>query len=69
MEKAVVEGAGATGLAAIVEGLVPELEGKKYALCHTLIFMGLVWFEVLAQSSVACFILFYFFKKTVCVFL
>ncbi|XP_052776743.1 L-threonine ammonia-lyase-like [Mya arenaria] len=35
MEKAVVEGAGATGLAAIVEGLVPELAGKKVvvALC------------------------------------
>ncbi|XP_076440664.1 L-threonine ammonia-lyase-like isoform X2 [Babylonia areolata] len=28
-EKAVVEGAGATGLAAIIEGLVPELKGKK----------------------------------------
>lgn len=30
LEKAVVEGAGATGLAAIVEGLLPELAGKKY---------------------------------------
>lgn len=29
LEKAVVEGAGATGLAAIVEGLLPELQGKK----------------------------------------
>lgn len=29
LEKAVVEGAGATGLAAIVQGLLPELEGKK----------------------------------------
>ncbi|KAK3090366.1 hypothetical protein FSP39_011247 [Pinctada imbricata] len=29
LEKAVVEGAGATGLAAIIQGLVPELEGKK----------------------------------------
>ena len=29
-EKAVVEGAGATGLAAIIQGLVPELKGKKY---------------------------------------
>ena len=28
-EKAVVEGAGATGLAAIIQGLVPELKGKK----------------------------------------
>ncbi|XP_071117070.1 L-threonine ammonia-lyase-like [Haliotis cracherodii] len=35
LEKAVVEGAGATGLAAIVEGLLPELAGKKVvvALC------------------------------------
>ena len=30
MEKAVVEGAGATGIAAILAGLLPELEGKKY---------------------------------------
>ena len=29
LEKAVVEGAGATGLAAILEGLVPELQNKK----------------------------------------
>ena len=28
-EKAVVEGAGATGLAAVIAGEVPELEGKK----------------------------------------
>lgn len=28
-EKAVVEGAGATGLAAILAGLLPELKGKK----------------------------------------
>jgi threonine dehydratase len=28
-EKAVVEGAGACGLAAIIQGMVPELEGKK----------------------------------------
>lgn len=35
LEKAIVEGAGATGLAAILEGLLPELEGKKVvvALC------------------------------------
>ncbi|KAL3869379.1 hypothetical protein ACJMK2_042064 [Sinanodonta woodiana] len=35
LEKAVVEGAGATGLAAVLEGLLPELEGKKVviALC------------------------------------
>lgn len=34
-EKAVVEGAGATGLAAILQGLLPELTGKKVvvALC------------------------------------
>ena len=36
MEKAVVEGAGATGIAAVLAGLLPELEGKKYAfLVHT----------------------------------
>ena len=29
MEKAVVEGAGATGVAAVLAGLLPELEGKK----------------------------------------
>jgi len=31
-EKAVVEGAGATGLAAILAGLLPELQGKKVVL-------------------------------------
>ena len=30
MEKAVVEGAGATGIAAVLAGLLPELQGKKY---------------------------------------
>lgn len=29
MEKAVVEGAGAAGIAAVLSGMVPELEGKK----------------------------------------
>ena len=29
LEKAVVEGAGATGLAAVMAGLLPELRGKK----------------------------------------
>ena len=29
MEKAVVEGAGAVGLAAVLGNLVPEFEGKK----------------------------------------
>jgi len=29
IEKAVVEGAGATGLAALLAGLLPELNGKK----------------------------------------
>jgi len=35
VEKSVVEGAGATGLAALIQGLCPELEGKKVvvALC------------------------------------
>lgn len=32
MEKAVVEGAGACGLAAVLEGLVPELKGKKVVI-------------------------------------
>lgn len=32
MEKAVVEGAGATGLAAILQGLLPELKGKKVVI-------------------------------------
>ncbi|KAK7468186.1 hypothetical protein BaRGS_00036599 [Batillaria attramentaria] len=31
-EKAVVEGAGATGLAAVIQGLLPELKGKKVAI-------------------------------------
>ena len=30
LEKAVVEGAGACGFAAILQGLLPELTGKKY---------------------------------------
>ena len=29
MEKAVVEGGGASGVAAVLAGLLPELEGKK----------------------------------------
>ena len=29
MEKSVVEGAGAAGFAAVLAGLLPELEGKK----------------------------------------
>ncbi|CAF1225444.1 unnamed protein product [Rotaria magnacalcarata] len=32
MEKAVVEGAGAAGLAAILQGLLPELKGKKVVI-------------------------------------
>jgi len=32
MEKAVVEGGGAAGVAAILAGLLPELKGKKYDL-------------------------------------
>lgn len=32
LEKAVVEGAGATGLAAVLAGLLPELEGKKVVI-------------------------------------
>ena len=30
MEKAVVEGGGASGVAAVLAGLVPELAGKKW---------------------------------------
>ena len=33
MEKAVVEGAGAIGLAAVLGNYVPELRGKKYVMC------------------------------------
>lgn len=32
MEKAVVEGGGATGLAAMLQGLLPELEGKRVVI-------------------------------------
>ena len=32
MEKAVVEGGGATGVAAVLAGLCPELRGKKYSI-------------------------------------
>lgn len=35
LEKAIVEGAGATGLAAILEGLLPELKKKKYVKFST----------------------------------
>ena len=31
-EKAVVEGGGAAGVAAIIAGLVPELKGKKWVI-------------------------------------
>ena len=34
MEKAVVEGAGAAGLAALIEGLLPELRGKKWVIFY-----------------------------------
>ena len=30
MEKAIVEGGGASGVAAVLAGLCPELKGKKY---------------------------------------
>ena len=33
VEKVVIEGGGAAGLAAIVQGLVPELEGKPTKTC------------------------------------
>ena len=41
-EKAVVEGAGATGFAAILSGLLPELKGKKlvFALCLATCFIS-----------------------------
>lgn len=32
MEKAVVEGAGAVGFAAVLQGLLPELKGKKVVI-------------------------------------
>ena len=34
MEKAIVEGGGASGVAAVLAGLCPELKGKKYILQH-----------------------------------
>jgi len=37
MEKAVVEGAGAIGLAAVLGDYVPELKGKKYVYVDDLI--------------------------------
>ena len=42
MEKAVVEGAGAIGLAAVLADKVPELKGKKYVayLLQTVLFSG-----------------------------
>lgn len=30
-ERAIVEGAGASGLAALLAGLLPELKGKRYS--------------------------------------
>lgn len=35
MEKAVVEGGGATGVAAVLAGLCPELRGKKFVPSST----------------------------------
>ncbi len=32
LERAVVEGAGATGLACVLQGLLPELKGKKVVI-------------------------------------
>ena len=37
MEKAVVEGGGATGVAAVLAGLCPELRGKKSASSSSII--------------------------------
>ena len=36
LEKAVVEGAGATGLAALLAGLLPELKGKKWVYVNNI---------------------------------
>ena len=36
MEKAIVEGGGASGVAAVLAGLCPELEGKKYYIQHNI---------------------------------
>ena len=46
LEKAVVEGAGATGLAAVMAGLLPELKGKKYVLSFISNFLENNWTEV-----------------------
>ena len=37
MEKAVVEGGGASGVAAVLAGLVPELAGKKWVNYRTFV--------------------------------
>ena len=37
MEKAVVEGGGASGVAAVLAGLVPELAGKKYVFSYSIL--------------------------------
>ena len=39
MEKAIVEGGGASGVAAVLAGLCPELKGKKY-IYHNIFFFN-----------------------------
>ena len=38
MEKAIVEGGGASGVAAVLAGLCPELKGKKYVVPQHIFF-------------------------------
>ena len=44
MEKAIVEGGGASGVAAVLAGLCPELKGKKYIVPQQ-IFLKLILFK------------------------
>ena len=44
MEKAIVEGGGASGVAAVLAGLCPELKGKKYIVPQH-IFLKLILFK------------------------
>jgi threonine dehydratase len=58
LEKAIVEGAGATGLAAILEGLLPELKGKKYdqftIFCEVINIDVIASLRLLIQFTVFC---------------
>jgi threonine dehydratase len=50
MEKAVVEGAGACGLAAVLSGQLPELKGKRYYK-KAVFKRFIIFISVIANSS------------------